>query len=75
MTELVVSNVQKWLGGLQILKGASFTAQRGSIVALLGGKSPSDLLAQLVKGTPLSRTVDGMRVREEDGKPQKPTKS
>jgi iron(III) transport system ATP-binding protein len=36
MTELVVSNVHKWLGGLQILKGASFTAQRGSIVALLG---------------------------------------
>ncbi|WP_027488874.1 ABC transporter ATP-binding protein [Allorhizobium undicola] len=36
MTELVVSNVEKWLGGLQILKGASFTAQRGSIVALLG---------------------------------------
>ncbi|MCZ4088594.1 ABC transporter ATP-binding protein [Sinorhizobium psoraleae] len=36
MTELVVSNIQKWLGGLQILKGASFTAQRGSIVALLG---------------------------------------
>ncbi|APG94048.1 ABC transporter ATP-binding protein [Sinorhizobium americanum] len=36
MTELVVNNVQKWLGGLQILKGASFTAQRGSIVALLG---------------------------------------
>ncbi|MCP8895121.1 ABC transporter ATP-binding protein [Shinella daejeonensis] len=36
MTELVVDNVQKWLGGLQILKGASFTAQRGSIVALLG---------------------------------------
>lgn len=36
MTELVVNNVQKWLGGLQILKGASFTADRGSIVALLG---------------------------------------
>ncbi|QYM71730.1 ABC transporter ATP-binding protein [Pseudochrobactrum sp. Wa41.01b-1] len=36
MTELVVENVQKWLGGLQILKGASFTAERGSIVALLG---------------------------------------
>lgn len=36
MTELVVNNVQKWLGGLQILKGASFTAKRGSIVALLG---------------------------------------
>ncbi|RUV82866.1 ABC transporter ATP-binding protein [Mesorhizobium sp. M1A.F.Ca.IN.020.06.1.1] len=36
MIELVVDNVQKWLGGLQILKGASFTAERGSIVALLG---------------------------------------
>lgn len=36
MTELIVKDVQKWLGGLQILKGASFTAQRGSIVALLG---------------------------------------
>jgi iron(III) transport system ATP-binding protein len=36
MTELIVNNVQKWLGGLQILKGASFTAQKGSIVALLG---------------------------------------
>src|SRR3546814_5092018 len=36
MTELVVKDVQKWLGGLQILKGASFTAERGSIVALLG---------------------------------------
>ncbi|MBB2719833.1 UNVERIFIED_ORG: iron(III) transport system ATP-binding protein [Rhizobium etli] len=36
MTELVVNNVQKWLGGLQILKGASFSAERGSIVALLG---------------------------------------
>lgn len=36
MTELVVNNIQKWLGGLQILKGTSFTADRGSIVALLG---------------------------------------
>jgi iron(III) transport system ATP-binding protein len=36
MSELVVENVQKWLGGLQILKGASFTAGRGSILALLG---------------------------------------
>jgi len=36
MTELVVKDVQKWLGGLQILKGASFEAKRGSIVALLG---------------------------------------
>ncbi|WP_293806552.1 ABC transporter ATP-binding protein [uncultured Bosea sp.] len=36
MTDLVVDNVQKWLGGLQILSGASFTAERGRIVALLG---------------------------------------
>ena len=36
-TELVVKNVEKWLGGLQILKGVDFTARRGSIVALLGG--------------------------------------
>src|SRR5262245_40987569 len=36
MTELVLNNVQKWLGSLQILSGASFTAKRGSIVALLG---------------------------------------
>jgi iron(III) transport system ATP-binding protein len=36
MIELTVDNVQKWLGGLHILKGASFSAQRGSIMALLG---------------------------------------
>ncbi|MGO4404601.1 ABC transporter ATP-binding protein [Bosea sp. RAF48] len=36
MTDLVVDNVQKWLGGLQILSGASFTAEKGRIVALLG---------------------------------------
>ncbi|WLT08264.1 ABC transporter ATP-binding protein [Bartonella apihabitans] len=35
--ELVVENLEKWLGGLQILKGVNFTAERGSIVALLGG--------------------------------------
>jgi len=34
--ELVVANVQKRLGSQHILKGASFSAQRGSIVALLG---------------------------------------
>lgn len=37
MTELIVKNVHKWLGGLHILKGVNFTAQAGSIVALLGG--------------------------------------
>lgn len=36
MTELIVDNVQKWLGGLQILKGASLRGERGSITALLG---------------------------------------
>lgn len=36
MTDLVVDNVQKWLGGLQILSGASFAAEKGRIVALLG---------------------------------------
>ena len=36
MTELTVQNVHKYLGGLHILQGASFTAERGSIVSLLG---------------------------------------
>ena len=36
MTELVVEDIQKWLGTLQVLKGTSFTAERGTIVALLG---------------------------------------
>ncbi|HEV2512268.1 ABC transporter ATP-binding protein [Bosea sp. (in: a-proteobacteria)] len=36
MTDLVVNNVQKWLGGVQILSGASFVAEKGRIVALLG---------------------------------------
>lgn len=44
MTELTVRDVHKYLGGLHILQGASFTAERGSIVSLLGasgsGKQP-----------------------------------
>jgi len=36
MTELIVRDVHKYLGGLHILQGASFTAERGSIVSLLG---------------------------------------
>ena len=36
MTDLIVENVQKWLGGLQILCGASFKAEKGRIIALLG---------------------------------------
>jgi iron(III) transport system ATP-binding protein len=36
MTDLVVKGVEKWLGGNHILRGASFEANRGTIVALLG---------------------------------------
>ena len=36
MTDLSVTSVEKWLGGQHILRGASFEANRGTIVALLG---------------------------------------
>jgi iron(III) transport system ATP-binding protein len=36
MTELVVADVRKNLGGLPILQGASFEAEKGRILALLG---------------------------------------
>lgn len=36
MTDLIVDNIHKHLGALHILKGASFTAKKGQIVALLG---------------------------------------
>jgi iron(III) transport system ATP-binding protein len=36
MTDLAVKGVEKWLGGNHILRGASFEANRGTIVALLG---------------------------------------
>jgi iron(III) transport system ATP-binding protein len=36
MPELVIENVHKWLGNLHILKGVSVTAEKGSILALLG---------------------------------------
>lgn len=50
----------------EVMKAA---ANNMNLVALLGGKSPAELLGQLVRGTPLSRTVDGMRAREgKDGK-------
>ena len=53
----------------EVLKAA---ANNMNLVALLGGKSPAELLGQLVRGTPLSRTVDGMREREgKDGKDDK----
>lgn len=49
----------------EVLKAA---ASNMNLVSLLGGKSPAELLSQLVRGTPLSRTTDGMRTREADGK-------
>jgi iron(III) transport system ATP-binding protein len=36
MPELVIENVHKWLGNLHVLKGVSVTAEKGSILALLG---------------------------------------
>jgi major vault protein len=34
-----------------------------NLVALLGGKSPAEILGQILRGTPLSRTVEDMRER------------
>jgi major vault protein len=45
----------------EVLKAA---AQNMNLVSLLGGKSPAELLGQLVKGTPLSRTTLDMLTRE-----------
>jgi iron(III) transport system ATP-binding protein len=36
MTDLIVKNIRKQLGAMQILKGAAFSADKGKIVALLG---------------------------------------
>lgn len=48
----------------EVMKAA---ATNMNLVALLGGKSPAELLAQVVRGTPLARSSDSMRER---GKPQ-----
>ena len=56
MIELVCTDVQKWLGGLHILKGASFSAERGSIVALLGASGSGK--------TTLLRCIAGLEVPE-----------
>jgi hypothetical protein len=53
----------------EVLKAA---ANNMNLVSLLGGKSPAELLARVVKGTPLERTVNGMRARaggEDDAEP------
>ena len=49
----------------EVMKAA---ATNMNLVALLGGKSPAELLAQVVRGTPLARSSDSMRDR---AKPEK----
>ena len=56
MTELVVENIQKWLGGSHILKGCSFTAEKGSLTALLGSSGSGK--------TTLLRAVAGLNQPE-----------
>jgi iron(III) transport system ATP-binding protein len=57
MTELVVSNVRKSLGGLPILQGASFCADKGRILALLGASGSGK--------TTLLRCIAGLEMPEE----------
>src|SRR5262245_12587363 len=57
MTELVVSNVKKSLGGLPILQGASFEAEKGRILALLGASGSGK--------TTLLRCIAGLEQPEE----------
>lgn len=49
----------------EVMKAA---ATNMNLVSLLGGKTPADLLAQVVRGTPLARSSDSMRDR---AKPEK----
>lgn len=46
----------------EVMKAA---AENMNLVSLLSGKSPAELFAQLVKGTPLSRSTDSMKGRSE----------
>src|SRR5262245_24175645 len=57
MTELVVADVKKNLGGLPILRGASFQAERGRILALLGASGSGK--------TTLLRCIAGLETPEE----------
>lgn len=55
----------------EVMKAA---ANNMNLVSLLGGKSPSELLSQLVRGTPLERTTEGMKTRrDENGAPDSRT--
>jgi iron(III) transport system ATP-binding protein len=57
MTDLIVENVHKILGSIHVLKGASFTGQRGKIVALLGASGSGK--------TTLLRSVAGLELPEQ----------
>jgi iron(III) transport system ATP-binding protein len=57
MTDLVVDGVHKTLGTVHVLKGASFTAERGRIVALLGASGSGK--------TTLLRCMAGLEMPEQ----------
>ena len=57
MSELVVCNVMKSLGGLPVLRGATFQAERGRILALLGASGSGK--------TTLLRCIAGLEQPEE----------
>ncbi len=57
MTDLVVDSVHKTLGSMHILKGASFTAEKGKIIALLGASGSGK--------TTLLRCMAGLEVPEQ----------
>ena len=57
MTDLVVEAVHKTLGSMHILKGASFAAQKGKIVALLGASGSGK--------TTLLRCMAGLEMPEQ----------
>jgi iron(III) transport system ATP-binding protein len=57
MTELAVHGVKKSLGGLPILQGAAFRAERGKILALLGASGSGK--------TTLLRCIAGLETPEE----------
>ena len=48
----------------EVMKAA---ATNMNLVSLLGGKSPAELFSQILRGTPLARTVRGMDERGNDG--------
>ena len=56
MTDLVVESIHKTLGPVHVLKGASFTASKGMIVALLGASGSGK--------TTLLRCLAGLEVPE-----------